>query len=334
MKDAILSRLRHGNFISGEMLCRQLGVTRTAVWKWVRALRKEGYHIEGRPRLGYRLVGVPDRLYPEEVRRGLHTTTLGRRIFYYHSLPSTNDRAKELARDNAPEGTVVVAEVQTRGRGRLGRQWFSPEGGGLWFSVILRPTLAPSDLPQITLLAAVAGARAVHRVTGLVPGIKWPNDLLLAGRKFAGILTELHAEADRVDHLVLGLGLNANIAPAAFPEELRAAATSLQAELGRPVDRVELFRALLQELEIWYRRWARTGFAPVRSEWYRWNVTLGRPVAVRTAGVEMVGWAEDLDEEGALLVRLTTGTRRRVVAGEVTFLREVGALTPVNPAGE
>ena len=236
--------------ISGEYLATQLGLSRAAVWKRVHRLKAQGYVIEGSPRRGYRLLAVPDKLLPEEVLQGLKTGVFTGPVHYFETLDSTNDLAKALAVQGAPEGTVVVAEAQTSGRGRLGREWDSPPGVGLYVSLVLRPMLPPMELPQITLTTAVAVVRAVRRVAGLAPGIKWPNDLLLNGKKLGGILTEMETESDRIRHVVVGLGLNVN--NPGFPPELAATATSLALEAGRTFSRVNLLQAWLEEFEALY----------------------------------------------------------------------------------
>jgi len=314
-----LLKKSRSEFVSGESICRALGVSRTAVWKHIRALREAGYDIEAQPHAGYRLVNVPDRLYPEEITDGLQTSFIGRRVFYYPSLDSTNSTARELAAQGVPDGTLVVAEEQVAGRGRLGRGWFSPFGGGLWCSVILRPPVNPSAAPPITMLAAVAAADALRRAAGVRAGIKWPNDLLVHGKKICGILTELSAEMERVGHLIIGLGMNLNQEEADFPPALQSTATSARLETGRPVSRVAVLQALLDELEKCYLSWLRDGFAPVLARWKELSVTLHRPVRVSTLRESWEGVAEDVDEDGALLLRLPSGRLQKVVAGEVTM---------------
>ena len=228
--------------ISGEYLAAQLGLSRAAVWKRVHRLKARGYVIEGSPRRGYRLLAVPDKLLPEEVLQGLKTRLFTGPVHHFETLDSTNDLAKELAAQGAPEGTVVVAEAQTGGRGRLGREWNSPPGVGLYVSLVLRPMLPPMELPQITLTTAVAVVRAVRRVAAVAPGIKWPNDLLLNGKKLGGILTEMETESDRIRHVVVGLGLNVN--NPGFPPELAATATSLTLTAGGTFSRVNLLPRL------------------------------------------------------------------------------------------
>ena len=302
--------------ISGEGLAAQLGLTRAAVWKRVNRLKARGYVIEGSPRRGYRLLAVPDKLLPEEVLEGLKTRVFTGPVHHFETLNSTNDLAKELAAQGAPEGTVVVAEAQTGGRGRLGREWNSPPGLGLYVSLVLRPMLPPMELPQITLTTAVAVVRAVRRVAGLAPEIKWPNDLLLNGKKLGGILTEMETESDRIRHVVVGLGLNVN--NPGFPPELAATATSLTLAAGRALSRVHLLQAWLEEFEALYGRFLNQGFPEILEEWKASAVTLGKTVTVRQGPREISGQALDVAPDGALLLRTANGEMVRVTSGEIT----------------
>jgi len=302
--------------ISGERLAAQLGLSRAAVWKRVHRLKAQGYKIAGSPRRGYRLLAVPDKLLPEEVLQGLKTRVFTGPVHHFETLDSTNDLAKELAVQGAPEGTVVVAETQTGGRGRLGREWNSPPGVGLYVSLVLRPMLPPMELPQITLTTAVAVVRAVRRVAGVAPGIKWPNDLLLNGKKLGGILTEMETESDRIRHVVVGLGLNVN--NPGFPPELAATATSLTLTVGGAFSRVHLLQAWLEEFETLYGRFLNQGFPEILEEWKGYTVTLGRPVTVRQGPREISGQALDVASDGALLLRTASGETVRVTSGEIT----------------
>jgi BirA family biotin operon repressor/biotin-[acetyl-CoA-carboxylase] ligase len=314
---AVLQVLRSaGDAVSGEYLAAQLGLSRAAVWKRVHRLKAQGYVIEGSPRRGYRLLAVPDKLLPAEVLQGLQARLLKGPVHYFETLDSTNNLAKELAARGAPEGTVVVAEAQTGGRGRLGREWDSPPGVGLYVSLVLRPMLPPMDLPQITLTTAVAVAKAVRRVAGVAPGIKWPNDLLLNGKKLGGVLTEMESESDRIRYVVVGLGLNVNNPE--FPTELAATATSLILAAGRPFSRVDLLKAWLDEFDGLYDRFLNQGFAEILEEWKGLTVTLGRAVTVRQGPREISGLALDVAPDGALLLRTAGGEIVRVISGEIT----------------
>ncbi|MDN5347926.1 MAG: BirA family transcriptional regulator [Clostridia bacterium] len=312
-------RRRQGTYVSGEDLSRLLGVSRTAIWKQVRSLRREGYEIDAQPRLGYCLLSVPDAFYPDEVLTGLKTSWLGRSLYYYDEVGSTNQVAKELADAGAGEGTLVIAERQTSGRGRLGRSWVSPPRKGAWFSLVLRPRVLPAFAPQLTLLAAVAVQAAIRDCTGLALGIKWPNDLLARGRKICGILTEMKAEMDAVDYLVLGIGLNINLQVEDFPPELRDTASSLLLETGRQFVRVPLLQAILAKLEDAYTLWQEEGFAPIRRAWKEANVVLGQKVRLNSWGEIFEGEAVDIDETGALLIKEAGGRVLRFASGEVSL---------------
>jgi len=319
----ILAALREAgdNPVSGEELARRLGVSRAAVWAHIRELRALGYDIQASPHLGYRLLGAPDLLHGDDLLARLGPgQVLGRDIRVFRETTSTSDVVEKLARDGVAEGVVVFAETQTAGRGRLGRTWVSPAGKGLWFSVLLRPALRPPEATRLTIAAAVAVARAVRAQTGLAPEVKWPNDLLLRGRKLGGILTELSGEQDRIRHIVLGVGLDVNLTAADLPGELRRLATSLRLELGRPVPRAELAVAVLRELDAVYARVIGAAFAPLAEEWESLCTTLGRTIEVALGPRRVRGRAEALDADGALLLRTEHGHLERITGGDVTVL--------------
>jgi BirA family biotin operon repressor/biotin-[acetyl-CoA-carboxylase] ligase len=301
--------------VSGETLAAQVGLSRAAVWKRIRRLKELGYVILAEPRRGYRLLASPDKLLPAEICQGLGTRYLRGPIHHFPSVTSTNDLAKELGAQGAPEGTLVVAEGQTGGRGRLGRQWDSPPGWGLYVSLLLRPPLPPLEMPRITLTTAVAVARALKRTTGMAPGIKWPNDLLLAGKKVGGILTEMETETDQIRYLVVGLGLNVNNPD--FPEELRDTATSVAREAGRTFPRLAILQAWLEEFEPLYGRFLSREFADILAEWKRYAVTLGQAVTVRQGPVEIKGRALEVGPDGSLLLQTAAGEIVRVTSGEL-----------------
>jgi len=306
--------------VSGAELAQRLGVTRAAVWARIEELRALGYEIVARPHGGYRLVNAPDVLHPDDLLSRLGPArVIGRDIRVFRETTSTNDIVEKLARDGVPEGVVVFAESQTEGRGRLGRRWISPRGQGLWFSILLRPALRPQEATQLTLVAATALARAIREHTGLAPDVKWPNDLLLRGRKVAGILTELTAETDRIRHVVVGLGLDVNQAAGDFPPELRRIATSLRLEAGRPFNRAGLAVAILHALDQDYARLKAGQFEALAAEWEGLCTTLGREVTVHVGSRRIRGRAESLDAEGALLVRTEHGHLERITGGDVTL---------------
>lgn len=307
-------------FVSGEAISGKLGLTRAAVWKHVEALREHGYRIEAVPARGYRLAAVPDRLTALELRPLLNTHDVGQELVCFEELGSTSDHAKVLAGEGAEHGTVVIAETQTAGRGRRGRSWVSPPRRNLYFSVVLRPELPPARAPELTLVASVAVCDAL-RQAGVDAGIKWPNDLFASGRKLGGILTELAADPDRVQWVVVGVGVNVNMRREDLPPELADLATSIALERGQPAPRALFAAACLTALEEWLDLHAERGFEPVLAAWRERNVTLGRRVVVRADEGEHEGVAEDLDATGALLVRLDGGAVRRFMAGDVTLLR-------------
>lgn len=322
MREDILRVLSEqgGGYVSGQDLARRLGVSRTAVHKHIAALRAAGYQIESVPRLGHRLLVTPDRVTPAEVRLGLTTAVMGRLVEYRPSVTSTNDLAKELARAGAPEGLLAIAEEQVRGKGRLGRAWVSPPGVGVWMSVVLRPPLAPHEAAPLTLCAAVAVAEAIRATTGVPAGIRWPSDIVVGERKVCGILTELEAEWDRIEFAVVGIGINVNTPPDAFPPDLAMTATSLLAVTGSPVPRAPLVRAVLTRLEAAYREILAGHLDALFARWREYSVTLGRTVRIRPVAAgqpDLIGVAEEIDPAGALVVRLPDGGRRRVLAGDV-----------------
>jgi len=321
LKETILRLLkeRRPEYVSGEEICRSLNVSRTAVWKHIQALREKGYEIEARSRAGYMLTGIPDRLFPEEIGDGLATRFLGRTVYYCDSVSSTNNLAKELAGQGAADGTLVVAEEQTGGKGRLGRQWCSAKYKGSFFSFILFPPLMPQEANMVTLITAVAMASAVRDETGVAAGIKWPNDLLVNGKKICGILTELSAEMERINYMVVGVGLNVNQEKNDFPEEVSASATSLKDQTGSNISRVKLVQAFLLEFEKWYLLALENGFAPVLARWKEMSVSLNCPVRIHNPNSSWDGWAEDIDSDGALLLRLPGGEIKRVISGEVSL---------------
>jgi len=302
--------------LSGEELARRLGCSRAAVWKQIGALRRLGYRIEARRAHGYALAAAPDRLGPAELAP--HLAGRWRDIRWLAETDSTQRVARELGRAGAPEGTVVIAEAQTAGRGRLGRTWHSPRGVNLYCSIVLRPPLPPAAVPQVALVAGVAAAAALAETPGLAPRLKWPNDVLIEGRKVAGILTEMEAEVERVHHVILGIGVNLNAPRAAFPPELRERATSLFLATGRRVDRAAVTGRLLAALEARYGRFLEGGFEAVRAEWESYSCLTGTDVRVASAEGEMAGRVLGLDTDGALMLARPDGTSTRIVAGEVT----------------
>jgi BirA family transcriptional regulator, biotin operon repressor / biotin---[acetyl-CoA-carboxylase] ligase len=333
----ILSALRaNPDGVSGAQLAEQLGISRAAIWARIEELRRLDYDIEASPHFGYRLVSSPDALHADDLlarldwsaggspasrdkRAGRPRSVIGRDIQVFEQTTSTNDVLEKFARDGVKEGVVVFAESQTKGRGRLGRKWISPERKGLWFSVLLRPDLRPQEATQLTVASATALRRAIAAETGLQPEIKWPNDILIGGKKVAGILTELGAELDRIKHIILGIGVDVNLDAGELPPELRKTATSLKIESGGEVSRAELATAILRELDFDYARICSGKFSAVADEWEAHCATIGKNVTVLIGDRKLRGRAESLDDDGALLVRTEHGHLERIIGGDVTL---------------
>ena len=320
----ILAALRHAEdgSISGAELSQQLRMSRAAIRARIEELRDLGYDIAASPHSGYRLVSAPDVLHADDLLARLgKVKVVGRDIRVLQETTSTNDVADKLARDGVREGVVVFAESQSKGRGRLGRKWLSPAKKGLWFSVLLRPNLRPQAVTQLTIASATALCRAIGNQTSLRPEIKWPNDILILGKKVAGILTELSAELDRVKSVVLGIGVDVNVNAGEFPPEIRKVATSLKIETNRTVERAELAVEILRELDFDYAQIRAGKFESVADEWAERCTTLGKHVTIRMGERAFKGRAESLDPDGALLLRTQHGHLERISGGDVTVER-------------
>jgi BirA family biotin operon repressor/biotin-[acetyl-CoA-carboxylase] ligase len=317
----ILAALRaNPDGVSGTELAEKLRISRTAIWARIEELRRLNYDIEAGPHSGYRLISVPDVLHADDLLARLYKTKIiGRDVRVFEQTTSTNDVIEKLARDGVKEGVVVFAESQTKGRGRLGRKWISPAHKGLWFSLLLRPNLRPQEATRLTVASATALRRAIHSETGLNPEIKWPNDILIRGKKIAGILTEMSAELDRVQHVILGIGVNMNMSAGEFQPELRKLATSLKIESGRAISRADLATAILYELDRNYTCVCAGGFAALADEWEAHCTTIGRDVTVQIGERRIRGRAESLSDEGALLLRTEHGRLEPITGGDVTL---------------
>jgi len=307
-KKQILKALRdYGDYISGEILSEQLGISRVSIWKHVRSLKEDGYVIEASAR-GYRLVSSPDLMLPYEF------PGLEERIHYFPEIGSTMDVAIKLARKGAREGTIVIAEAQAHGRGRLSREWLSPKGG-IYFTLILRPRISPAYAPRINLMASVAVAATIRKLFGLNAELKWPNDVLIEGRKVCGILAEMDAEMDVVNFVNVGIGINANTSVLQFAKT----ATSLKDVLGREISRKEFLSVLFREIE---QQQALLMEADLIKEWKELSGTLNKYVMILSPGEVIVGRAIDIDATGALIVKERNGSLKKALAGDCIHLRE------------
>jgi BirA family biotin operon repressor/biotin-[acetyl-CoA-carboxylase] ligase len=306
--------------VPGPKIASEIGVSRSTVWEWIEMLRTLGVAIKGHPRHGYQLEKLPDILVPSLVRAEIPHAEIGHKIIHYFRTESTNSVALQLDSESGPHGTVVIAEEQTAGRGRLGRNWYSERSSGIYVSILLRPPLSPVAAPILTLLAGVAAQHAVRSAIGLRADIRWPNDLLVNGKKVCGILTEMKAEVDRLHLVVIGIGINVN--NSRMPEELKEIATSLALEGGRQFSRLHILAELLRDVERYYHMLLKEGDEAIVRDWAAASsYAEGKRVRVKVPGSEYSGITTGLDTSGALKIRRDDGRQELLVAGEITELR-------------
>ena len=305
---------------SGGRIAKEIGVSRSTVWRWVQRLRELGVKVKGRPATGYFLEQVPDILTPDMVRQRLKGSLFGKRIYHFFKTDSTNRVALELGHAGEPEGAIVLAEEQTAGRGRAGRSWNSERAAGIYATLLLRPRLAPVQAPLLTMMAGLSAHTAVQAVTGLTVDLKWPNDLLIRGKKAGGILTEMHAEPGQVRFVIVGIGLNVN--QEKFAGELASIATSLRIETGKPQSRMEVLVRLLREFEGDYNRFLREGVASVAARFEAVSsYAKGQRVRVTNGSESYAGMTAGLGPEGLLQVKRDDGEMVTVIAGDVAEAR-------------
>jgi len=315
----ILKFLREKEYVSGEVLAQKLGISRVAVWKQIQKLKNMGYKIKSDQNLGYCLISRPDLLLPQEIQRGLSTNYIGKEIYYFPELKSTNIMAKEKVLHRAEgmdEGTLIIAEKQSAGKGRLGREWFSP-AGGIWLSIILYPQLFPSYISRITLMTAVAVVKAIKICTQIESQIKWPNDILINEKKLCGILTEMNAELDIINWVVVGIGINANIDLRDFPEDIQENTISLKETSGKEISRVKLVQTFLQEFEKYYEKLKRKEFSSILKEWKSCSHTLGKKIRVDIGERIITGEAIEINESGALILKKEDGELAEIISGTI-----------------
>ncbi|MBU3146354.1 biotin--[acetyl-CoA-carboxylase] ligase [Clostridium sp. CF012] len=320
MKGKILKLLKEsGNeFISGQKISEELGVSRAAIWKYINIIKEDGYEIEAISRKGYRIISSPDILTFEEVKDFLSTQYIGRNIIHYDSLGSTNSRAKELAESGEEHGTVVISEEQASGRGRLGRDWISPKYKGIWMSIILRPNIVTENISLITLIGAAAVQEAIMKMC-IKTSIKWPNDIVLNSRKICGILTEMSGEIDHINYLVMGIGINVNLEEKDLPMELKDVATSLKIESGKYIDRKLLLANVLNIFEELYNDFVKNGNASETMEICRKNsLLIGKEIQLINRGKVTKAKAIDISDSGELVIENQQGVLEYIVSGEVS----------------
>jgi len=321
MFDRIIGMFKEKNgFLSGEEMSRSLGITRAAIWKKIKAMREKGYVIEGSASKGYRLIKTPE--FSIEELKTLIKGYFGKEIIFHETVDSTNALAMELAEKGIPHGSVIIADNQSKGKGRLGRIWFSPRNANVYMSVIIRPEMEPKDATLLTIMSAVSCARAIGNSAGLEVKIKWPNDLMASGKKIGGILTEMKSDQDRIIFAVIGIGINVNSRLDTFPPDVRSIATSITEELGgKEFSRTLIAAEILKELEHWFKVLIKTGRPQLISEWKKLSSTLGKKVRVVSGKDTFTGIAEDIDDEGRLTLKLSSGILKTISAGDVTMLR-------------
>lgn len=319
MKEKVLRALRSTEeYVSGQQLCEALGVSRTSVWKSINSLREDGYQIDAIPNKGYKIIGSPDSIAKEEIASRLHTKRIGKEIYYFSKIDSTNQYAKKLGEEGAPDGTIVIADEQTKGKGRSGRHWVTPPGSAIAFTILLRPKLPPASISMVTLVKGLAVCNAIRELYHLPVGIKWPNDVVIDGRKICGILTEMSAEVDGVHYIVIGTGINTNVD--SFPDEIKDVATSLKIQLGRPVDRAEVLVRVIEFFEEYYEKFEEDGDLRRLQDTYNEELlNMNEGVRVLDPKGEYTGVALGIDPGGQLLVkRDDTGEIVKVWSGEVS----------------
>lgn len=324
MQEKILEILyeNKGKYIFTNEITSLLNINEEELKENVATLEEYGYVFNSSPDLGLRLVESPNLLLPYEIKRGLKTDYIGQNIHYFSEIDSTNNVAKKLAEEGAEEGTIIIAETQTRGRGRRGKQWISPSGG-VWMSIILRPRIPPSEAPQLTLMTGVAAAETIKNKFGLDVGIKWPNDILIGSRKVCGILTEANAKFSTLDYVVVGIGIDANVNTENFPSDVQKSATSLKKELNKDIGGPELVQEFLKIFEDTYNEFKEGGFPEILGEWRRMSKTIGSYVEVRKQLGKIVrGEAVGITNEGALILELDNGNLRKVISGECLHIKK------------
>ncbi|MEH7176657.1 biotin--[acetyl-CoA-carboxylase] ligase [Neobacillus vireti] len=306
-----------GAYLSGQHIAELIGCSRTAVWKHIEELRKEGFELEAVRRKGYRIVKTPEKITPDELRLGLTTKFIGKNVYHEDCVESTQKIAQRLAFEAAPEGTVIIAEEQVSGRGRMDRRWHSPKYTGIWMSLILRPNIPLPKAPQLTLITAVAIVQAIEDLTGLIPEIKWPNDILISGKKVTGILTELEAEADRINSVIIGIGINVNQTREDFPSDIEQIATSLLLEKGEKVSRADLIKGIFTNLEKLYLLYLEEGFQPIKLLWESYAISIGKKITARTLSHSIIGIAKGITDDGVLMIEDGHGKIHHIYSADI-----------------
>ncbi|GGM22993.1 bifunctional ligase/repressor BirA [Paraliobacillus quinghaiensis] len=307
------------DFISGQLISDQLNISRTAVWKQMKNLEKDGYAIEAVPNKGYRIITQPTKISENTVHWGLKTEWLGKDIVHYTTLPSTQTKANQLAQEGCSHGTVVIADKQETGRGRMNRKWYSNNDAGIWLSIVLRPKVVPNQAPQFTLLVAIAIAELIEEELELTPSLKWPNDVLINHKKVAGILTEMQGEQDQINYMVVGIGLNVNHQQDMFESEIQQLASSFKIEAGKTFSKIELIQSLLQRLEQAYQDYFINGFSSVKNKWERYGYLINQEVTYTNANQKKQGIIKGIQSDGALLIETKMKQIEPIYSAEINW---------------
>ena len=305
-------------FLPGPMIGRKLKISGATIAKRIKGFRTLGCKIDSCPGQGYRLVSVPDKLLPPFITMGLKTTNIGRQIFFYPKIDSTNNQAKVIAGHGIHDGALVITDYQTQGKGRLKRQWVSPPKKNLLFSVVLYPLVTPSKVFQMTLFASLAICKSLNTLFKIKAGIKWPNDVYVNKRKICGVLTDVSIDHKRVKWVVVGIGLNVNAEPSLAPE-VGSLATSIKRETGRVQKRLPILKRILEEMDRLYKRFLSGETTHIRDEWLSYSIIIGKKVNIFSDGLQETGIAETIDEDGALILLTPDGERKKIVAGDVSL---------------
>ncbi|MEN6329433.1 MAG: biotin--[acetyl-CoA-carboxylase] ligase [Methanobacteriaceae archaeon] len=315
VKKKIIRTLKNGEYLKEEELASQAGISLEELRDEIRSLQEDGFIFEQSPQEEYRLVEIPNLLLPYQIQEQLQTSYIGHDIRYFQEVDSTNEVAIELAEEGAPEGTIVIAGAQRRGKARRGKRWLSPEGG-VWMTIILRPDIPLYRAPLLTLVTGVAVAETLQEEFGLDVGIKWPNDILIGKKKVCGILTEVDSHRGTLNYVVVGIGIDLNVDVEQFPDELKKGATSLKMELDQEIYGVEIVQKFLKNFEEKYEEFINGGFPEILSQWRRLSKTIGMKVEVHKKGRVVVGEAVGINRDGALILELEDGTLKKVISGE------------------
>lgn len=310
-------------YISGQLISERLNISRSAIWKHMRELEKDGYVIEGKPKRGYRILEFPKKISENTLKWGLETEWIAKTIIHKPETTSTQHIAHQLAQEGASHGTIVIADEQTKGKGRMNRKWHSSKNEGIWMSIILRPAIPPHKAPQLTLLTATVLADVIMKETNIKPYIKWPNDIIIHNKKLSGILTEMQAEQDQVQYIIIGIGMNVNQDIKSLHKEIHAKATSLKMEADKEFDIRYLVQKILQQFEKTYELYLQKGFPVIKTKWESYGFRIGEKILIKTMNHEWKATFSGIDHDGGLLVRnIDDGKMEKLYSAEIDWFRE------------